>query len=61
MDARSAVRMAATGLGHLDAQTTAVYVRQVGRMCRMYAAADFLGRTRYPAVREDQSAQQEGA
>jgi site-specific recombinase XerD len=60
VDARSAVRMAATGLGHLDADTTAVYIRQVGRMCQQYGAADFLGRTRYPAVWEVRSPQKEG-
>ncbi|MFD1211452.1 hypothetical protein ACFQ36_05295 [Arthrobacter sp. GCM10027362] len=43
-DARAAVRMAATGLGHVDAAVTAGYVRQAGRMCRHYGVEDFLGR-----------------
>ncbi|NKX52418.1 hypothetical protein HER39_17940, partial [Arthrobacter deserti] len=46
-DLRSAVRQAASGLGHVDEATTAVYVRQAGMMCRGYSAADLLGRTRF--------------
>ncbi|MCG2621657.1 site-specific integrase [Arthrobacter sp. I2-34] len=59
VDARGAVGLAATGLGHLDAQTTAVYIRQVGSMARRYGAADFLGRTRTDPAPESRAAQQE--
>ncbi|NKX53626.1 site-specific integrase [Arthrobacter mobilis] len=44
LDARSAVRLAATGLGHVDAAVTAGYARQAGRMCRTYSASELLGR-----------------
>lgn len=41
---QSAVKMAATGLGHINARTTQLYIQQVGLMASQYSINAFLGR-----------------
>ncbi|WP_309887359.1 site-specific integrase [Curtobacterium sp. 320] len=43
---QSAVKMASIGLGHIDQNTTQLYIQQVGLMASRYTIDAFLGRTR---------------